>query len=61
MAEAVIVYEASRSRSKARRRKHLPSTSRLPLGPIEKEDLSWYLERYITWPVEYYQEQAKEV
>ena len=30
-----------------------------PLGPIESEELSWYLERYIIWPVGYYQEKAR--
>ncbi|MEM7655037.1 MAG: tetratricopeptide repeat protein [Bacteroidota bacterium] len=30
-----------------------------PLGPIESEELSWYLERYIIWPVGFYQEKAK--
>jgi tetratricopeptide (TPR) repeat protein len=32
-----------------------------PLGPIEKEELSWYLERYYFWPTGLFKEQAKKV
>lgn len=32
-----------------------------PLGPIEVEDLAWYLERYATWPSEFFQERARRV
>lgn len=30
-----------------------------PLGPIEAEDLAWYLERYSAWPSEHFQERAR--
>ncbi len=32
-----------------------------PLGPIETEDLAWYLERYAAWPSEFFQERARRV
>lgn len=32
-----------------------------PLGPIEVEDLAWYLERYSAWPSEHFQVRAKRV
>lgn len=32
-----------------------------PLGPIEAEDLRWYLERYVSWPTGVFQERAKGV
>ena len=32
-----------------------------PLGPIETEDLSWYLERYINWPTGVFQERAEKI
>ena len=57
MAEAVIVYRPADPFQ--REEESSPFYFEAPLGPIEKEDLSWYLERYITWPVEYYQEQAR--
>ena len=32
-----------------------------PLGPLEKEELSWYLERYWQWPVGVFKERAAKV
>jgi tetratricopeptide (TPR) repeat protein len=32
-----------------------------PLGPIESEELSWYLERYYTWPTGVFKQRAKKV
>ncbi|MCP5104293.1 MAG: TIR domain-containing protein, partial [bacterium] len=32
-----------------------------PLGPIESEELTWYLERYYTWPTGVFKERAKKV
>jgi len=32
-----------------------------PLGPIEADELAWYLERYINWPSGVFQERAKQV
>ena len=34
---------------------------RAPLGPIETEELSWYLERYINWPTGVFQERAEQI
>jgi hypothetical protein len=32
-----------------------------PLGPIEKEELHWYLERYYLWPVGVFKERASKI
>lgn len=32
-----------------------------PLGPIEADDLKWYLERYSAWPSKHFQERARRV
>jgi len=32
-----------------------------PLGPIEAEEIKWYLERYINWPAGLFQERAQRV
>ncbi len=32
-----------------------------PLGPIEKEELRWYLEKYAIWPSEYFRDRARKV
>lgn len=32
-----------------------------PLGPIEAEEIKWYLERYINWPARLFQERAQRV
>ncbi|MGE0823940.1 MAG: TIR domain-containing protein [Candidatus Binatia bacterium] len=32
-----------------------------PLGPIEAEDLRWYLERYYLWPTGVFQQRAEEI
>jgi len=32
-----------------------------PIGPIESEELSWYLERYYTWPTGVFKERAQKV
>jgi len=32
-----------------------------PLGPIESEELSWYLEKYAVWPSHYFRDRAKKV
>ncbi len=31
-----------------------------PLGPIEAEEIAWYLERYINWPAGLFEERAKQ-
>ncbi len=32
-----------------------------PLGPIEAEELRWYLEKYAVWPSEYFHDRARKV
>jgi hypothetical protein len=32
-----------------------------PLGPIEADDLTWYLERYVNWPSGVFQERARRI
>jgi hypothetical protein len=32
-----------------------------PIGPIEHEDLRWYLEEYFRWPATVFQKRAKEI
>jgi len=32
-----------------------------PIGPIEAEELRWYLEKYAIWPSEYFRERADKV
>jgi tetratricopeptide (TPR) repeat protein len=32
-----------------------------PIGPIEADDLSWYLEKYAIWPSEYFRPRARKV
>ena len=32
-----------------------------PLGPIESEELRWYLEKYAIWPSEYFLDRARKV
>ncbi|MBH0182583.1 MAG: tetratricopeptide repeat protein [Nitrospira sp.] len=32
-----------------------------PIGPIEAEDLRWYLEKYAIWPSHYFRERARKV
>ncbi|MCP4644058.1 MAG: CHAT domain-containing protein, partial [bacterium] len=54
-ARAVLVYvppDGEPERSKA-----FALTS--PIGPIEKDDLDWYLERYYRWPTSVFRERAR--
>jgi tetratricopeptide (TPR) repeat protein len=32
-----------------------------PLGPIESEEIRWYLEKYAVWPSEYFRDRARKV
>ena len=32
-----------------------------PIGPIEAEELRWYLEKYATWPSHYFRDRARKV
>ncbi|HEX6095392.1 MAG TPA: tetratricopeptide repeat protein [Thermoanaerobaculia bacterium] len=32
-----------------------------PIGPIESDELRWYLEKYAIWPSEYFQDRARKI
>lgn len=32
-----------------------------PIGPVEKDDLDWYLERYANWPTSVFRERARNI
>ena len=53
-ARARLVYEPA---TPGKERVHSAQTWRLvaPIGPIEAEELRWYLEKYAIWPSEYFQ------
>ncbi len=57
-AEAKLIYiPADGSRRVESQRYRFTS----PIGPIEAEELAWYLERYINWPDGVFAERAKKV
>ncbi len=68
-----IIEKGGKRRAQARARlKYVPATRgqreveasfmfTAPLGPIEKEDLAWYLERYYLWPSGLFKERAEKV
>ena len=59
-ARARLVYEPATSGQE-----HVHSTNswRLiaPIGPIETEELRWYLEKYAIWPSHYFRDRARKV
>lgn len=60
-ATAMLVYEpaqagAPRIESRRIESRRYPFTA--PLGPIERDDLRWYLESYYDWPVGVFQDRA---
>ncbi|MDX1999925.1 MAG: tetratricopeptide repeat protein [Thermoanaerobaculia bacterium] len=59
-ARARLVYEPATA---GRRRVASEQTWRLvaPMGPIETEEVRWYLEKYAIWPSEYFRERASRV
>ena len=74
LADPEIDERDGKTRAKARARLvFTPSDSKItdveskrftftaPLGPIEMEDLRWYLESYYLWPVGVFQDRAKKV
>ncbi len=60
LARARLVYESVMS---GRREVASKQSWRFvsPLGPIEAEDLRWYLEKYAIWPSEYFRDRARKV
>jgi hypothetical protein len=59
-ARARLVYEPATA---AQPQVHSEQPWRLiaPIGPIEAEDLRWYLEKYAIWPSHYFRDRAKKV
>lgn len=55
-ATACLVYEPANAASREVESNRFTFTA--PLGPIEVNDLSWYLERYFIWPVGVFRERA---
>ncbi len=55
-AEARLVYRPADGGPQVRSRRF---DFRAPLGPIEADDLAWYLERYASWPSPVFQRRAK--
>jgi hypothetical protein len=57
IARARLIYRSSQSRDIESKR----FTFTAPLGPIEMDDLEWYLEKYYIWPIGVFQEKAKRI
>lgn len=59
-ARARLVYEPA---TPGQPHVHSAQTWRLvaPLGPIEAEELRWYLEKYAIWPSHYFRDRARKV
>ena len=58
--QARLVYEpANRQRPDVHSEQRWKFTA--PLGPIEAEELRWYLEKYAVWPSHYFRDRAQAV
>jgi tetratricopeptide (TPR) repeat protein len=57
-AKAKLIYQPADGGRKAESK---PFHFTAPLGPIEADELAWYLERYINWPSGVFQQRAKQV
>jgi hypothetical protein len=57
IANAQLIYISSQSRDIESKRFSFTA----PLGPIEMDDLEWYLEKYYIWPIGVFQEKAKRI
>jgi tetratricopeptide (TPR) repeat protein len=57
IATAQLIYRPSQSRDIESKRFSFTA----PLGPIEMDDLEWYLEKYYIWPIGMFQEKAKRI
>jgi tetratricopeptide (TPR) repeat protein len=57
IATAKLIYRSSSTRDIESKRFVFTA----PLGPIEMDDLEWYLERYHIWPSEIFQKKAKRI
>ncbi|HEY3227893.1 MAG TPA: toll/interleukin-1 receptor domain-containing protein, partial [Roseiflexaceae bacterium] len=59
IATAVLVYEPADSTAREVESPAFPFVA--PLGPIEAEELRWYLENFFLWPTGVFQERAARV
>ena len=59
MATATVIYEPANPGSRRVESRRFKFTA--PLGPIETNELSWYLEKYYIWPVGLFKERATRV
>jgi len=57
-AKAKLIYQPADGGRKAESE---PFRFTAPLGPIESDELAWYLERYINWPSGVFQQRAQQV
>ncbi len=58
-ATATLIYEPSNRAERPVRSKRFNFTA--PLGPIEADDLRWYLEGYYRWPTGLFKERAEHI
>jgi tetratricopeptide (TPR) repeat protein len=58
-AMATLIYEPARTGARSIVSRRFPFTA--PLGPIETDDLKWYLESYYLWPVGVFKERADRI
>ncbi|MGH9761842.1 MAG: TIR domain-containing protein, partial [Blastocatellia bacterium] len=59
LATAQLIYDPADSARPAAESREFKFTS--PLGPIEADDLRWYLEKYYRWPTTFFAERAKRI
>lgn len=59
MATATLIYKPADPRSRSVESERFAFTA--PFGPIETDELSWYLERYYLWPVGLFKDRAARV
>lgn len=59
VAMATVIYEPTDPGARQVRSKRFEFTA--PLGPIETDELSWYLEKYYLWPVGLFRDRAARV
>ena len=60
-ATAMLIYEPAHPRSCAVESKRYHFNFTAPLGPIETDDLRWYLEEYSRWPAGVFRDRARHI
>ena len=60
-ARARLVYEPATPGQPDSRTARRAGASIAPIGPIEAEELRWYLEKYAIWPSDYFRDRARKV